>query len=325
MGLVPRRRVLTEGILSVPDINQLAPEAVIQQPSSQEAVETALNLFDKRINVPPTGDLTTHFQAHDAAVALANLTSAEVFADLQDDSFISLGTLQTGYVVGDVGEGSSLLASEAASQQQVEASTSREHAAADDDAEVQVVDPPVINEVEELSNEAFFGYYGFIPEAISFLSFVRDLFPYTFFKVRGLYSRTMGRMQLECLFIFLRSIKGMKVCDLGPHQIEEIGLTVQNFDKLGFDIWWVYKELEAAMVMRENGRLRMDCEGAKAALEESRVALVEEQSAVAAAEAAVEERRLAYERLAEEARLGDRLVDVPLRDTDPFLKKIFGA
>ncbi|KAG5540963.1 hypothetical protein RHGRI_021001 [Rhododendron griersonianum] len=149
-GLIPRWRVLTEGILSIPDINQLAPEADIQQPSSQEAVETALNLLDKRINVPPTGDLTTHFQAHDAAAALANLTAAEVFADLQDDSFISLGISQTGYAVGDIGEGSSLLASESASQQQVEANTSRKHAAADDDAEVQVVDPPMINEVEEL-------------------------------------------------------------------------------------------------------------------------------------------------------------------------------
>ncbi|KAE9445482.1 hypothetical protein C3L33_22621, partial [Rhododendron williamsianum] len=271
-----------------PGGTSLAPEADIQQPSSQEAVETALNLLDKRINVPPTGDLTTHFQAHDAAAALANLTAAEVFADLQDDSFISLGISQTRYAVGDIGEGSSLLASESASQQQVEANTSRKHAAADDDAEVQMVDPPMINEVEELSNEAFFGYYGFILEATSFLSFVRDLFPYTFFK------------------------------------IEEIGLTVQNFDKLGFDIWWVYKELEAAKVMRENEQLRMDCEGAKAALEEARVALAEAQNAVAAAEAAVEERRLVYERLAEEARLGDRLVDVPLRDTDPFLKNIFG-
>ncbi|KAG5531709.1 hypothetical protein RHGRI_026361 [Rhododendron griersonianum] len=246
LSLVPRRRVLTEGILSVPDINQLAPEAAVQQPPSQEAVETALNLLDKCVNIPPIGDLTTHFQAHDAAVALANLTAAE---------------------------------------KQVEASTSREHAATDD-AEVQVVEPPVVNEMEELSNEAFFGYYGFTHEATSFLSFVRDLFPYTFFK------------------------------------IEEIELTIQNFDKLGFDIWWVYRELEAAKVMPENEQLRRDCEGAKAALEEARVALTETQSAVAAA---VEGRRLVYERLAEEACLGDRLIDVPLCDTGPFLKKIFGA
>ncbi|KAG5540484.1 hypothetical protein RHGRI_020633 [Rhododendron griersonianum] len=326
-GLVPRRRILTEGILSVPDINQLAPEADIPPPSSQEVVKTALHLLDKRINIPPTGDLTSHFQAHDAAVALTNLTAAGVFADLQDDSFVSLGLSQTGYAVGDVGDGSSLLASESVSQQQVEASTSREHAAADDDVEVQVVDPPVVNEVEEPSNEDFFGYYGFTPESTYFLSFVRDLFPYTFFKVRGLYSRTMGRMQLECLYTFLWSIKGLRVCDLGPQQIEKVGLTVQNFDfdKLGFDIWWVYKELEATKIMRENEKLRMDCEGAKAALEGARMALTEARSAVAAAEAAVEERRLAYECLAEEARLGDRLVDAPSRDTDPFLRNIFGA
>ncbi|KAG5561577.1 hypothetical protein RHGRI_004580 [Rhododendron griersonianum] len=288
-GLVPRRRVLTEGILSVPDINLLVPEADIPPPSSQEAVETALHLLDKRINVPPTGDLTSHFQAHDAAVALTNLTTAEVFANLQDDSLVSLGVSQAGYAIGHVGDGTFLQASESVSQQQAEASTSREHAAVDEDAEVQVVDPPVVNEVEEPSNEDFFGYYGFTPESTSFLSFVRDLFPYTFFK------------------------------------IEEDELTVQNFDKLGFDIWWVYKELEAAKIMPENEKLRMDCEGAKVALEKARVALAEAQSAVTAAEAGVEERRLAYERLAEEARLGDRLVDVPLRDTDPFLRNIFGA
>ncbi|KAG5532032.1 hypothetical protein RHGRI_026601 [Rhododendron griersonianum] len=324
-GLVPRRRVLTEGILSVPDINQLALEADIPPPSSQEAVRTALHLLDKRINIPPTGDLTSHFQAHDTAVALTNLTTAEVFADLQDDSLVSLGLSQTGYAVGHVGDGTSLQASESISQQQAEASTSREHAVVDEDAEVQVVDPPVVNEVEELSHEDFFGYYDFTPESISFFSFVRDLFPYTFFKVRGLYSRTMGRMQLECLYTFLWSIKGLKVCELDPKQIEEVGLTVQNFDKLGFDIWWVYKELEAAKIMRENEQLRMDCEGARVALEKARVAIAEAQSAVTAAEAAVEERRLAYERLAEEARLGDRLVDAPLRDTDPFLRNIFGA
>ncbi|KAE9445670.1 hypothetical protein C3L33_22432, partial [Rhododendron williamsianum] len=281
---------------SVATGKKLALEAVVQQPSSQEVIETALNLLDKR-----------------------------VFADLQDDSFISLGILQAGYAAEAVSEDSSLLAGGSASQQQVEASTSREHVAADDYFVVQVVESPVVNEMEELSNEAFFGYYGFTHEATSFFSFVRDLFPYTFFKVRDLYSRTMGRMQLECLYTFLRSVKGMRVCDLGPNQIEEVGLTVQNFDKLGFDIWWVYKELEAAKVMRENEQLWRDCEGPKAALEEARAALAEAQSAVAAAEAVVEERRLVFDRLAEESRLGDRLDDVPLCDIDPFLKMIFGA
>ncbi|KAG5564753.1 hypothetical protein RHGRI_000828 [Rhododendron griersonianum] len=275
-GLIPPRRIPTEGLLSVLNINQLAPEAAIPQLSRRETVETALDLFDKRVNVPPTGDLATHFQAHDAAVALTNLTSTEVFADLQDNSFISLGTPQAGYTAGDVGGCSSLLARGSVLQQQVEASTSRGHVAADDNFEVQVVEPPVVNEVEELSNEAFFGYYGFTRE----------------------------------------SLKDIRVCDLGLDRIEEIGLTVQNFDKLGFDIWWVYKELNAAKIMRENDLRWRLCEGAKAALEEAHIALARAQDAVAAAEAVVEERRLVYERLAEEARLGDRLIDVPLCNTN---------
>ncbi|KAE9452325.1 hypothetical protein C3L33_15772, partial [Rhododendron williamsianum] len=111
--------------------------------------------------------------------------------------------------------------------------------------------------------------------------------------------------------------------DAGDRRIRvaNVGTTAE----LGFDIWWVYKELEAAKIMRENEKLRMDYEGAKVALEKARVVLPEAQSVVTAAEAVVEERRLAYEHLAEEARLGDRLVDAPLRDTDPFLRNIFGA
>ncbi|KAG5524670.1 hypothetical protein RHGRI_031371 [Rhododendron griersonianum] len=325
-GLVPRRRVLTEGILSVPDINLLAPEADIPPPSSQEPVETALHLLDKRINVPPTGDLTSHFTLPGArrSSGTHELRSSRTcrMTPLYPLGFRRRGTPLGTWVTVLLCKLASLSRS---NRLKPVLAASREHAAVDDDAEVQVVDPPVANEVEEPSNEDFFGYYGFTPESTSFLSFVRDLFPYTFFKVRGLYSRTMGRMQLECLYTFLWSIKGLRVCDLGPQQIEEVGLTVQNFDKLGFDIWWVYKELEAAKIMHENEKLRMDCEGAKVALEKARVALAEAQSATTAAEAAVEERRLAYERLAEEARLGDRLVDAPLRDTDPFLRNIFGA
>ncbi|KAG5528267.1 hypothetical protein RHGRI_029068 [Rhododendron griersonianum] len=171
-------------------------------------------------------DISWH--PHDAAMALANLNSAEVFANLQDDSNISW----------DPAGG----------------------AAADDDFEVQVVEPPAVNEEAELSNKAFFEYY---------------------------------RLPRE-------SMKDITVGDLGLDRIEEIGLTVQNFDKLGFDIWW-------------------------AALEEAHAALVIAQNAVAAAEAVVEERRLVYKRLVEEARLGDKLIDVPLCDTDPFMKGIFGA
>ncbi|KAI8530263.1 hypothetical protein RHMOL_Rhmol11G0043000 [Rhododendron molle] len=323
-GLITRRRILMEGLLSVPDINQLAPEAVIQQSTLRAAVETALDLFDGRVSVPPIGDLATHFQAHDAAMAFANLTSAEVFAALQDVSLISLGTLQAGYAVGDVGEGSSLLVGGSILQQQVETSTSRGHVAADDDSEVQVVEPPVVNEVEALSNEAFFGYYDFPREVTSFLSFVRDHFPYTFFKVRNLCSQTMGRLQFECLYSFLQSIKDIRVCDLGLDHIEEIDLMVQNFDKLEFDFWWVYKKLDAAKIMRENDVRWKYCEGAKAALEEAHVALARARDTVAAAEAVVEERKLAYECMVEEIRLGDRLIDVPLCDTNPFLKKIFG-
>ncbi|KAE9447684.1 hypothetical protein C3L33_20418, partial [Rhododendron williamsianum] len=171
--------------------------------TSVAAVETALDLFDRHVNVPPTSDLATHFQAHDVAVALTNLTSAEVFADLQDDSFIFLGIPQAGYTVGNVGEGK------------------------------------------------FFTGRG----------------------VRDLYSQTMGQLQLECLYTFLQSLKDIRVCDLGLNRIQEIGLTVQNFDKLGFDIWWVYKELDAAKIMRENDLRWRLCEGAKAALEEAHVAL----------------------------------------------------
>lgn len=63
-GLIPRRRTLTEGLLTIPDINQLAPEAIIQQQSPRLADITA-ELFDRRVNVPPTGDLATQFQAHE--------------------------------------------------------------------------------------------------------------------------------------------------------------------------------------------------------------------------------------------------------------------
>ncbi|KAG5524062.1 hypothetical protein RHGRI_030904 [Rhododendron griersonianum] len=134
----------------------------------------------------------------------------------------------------------------------------------------------------------------------------------------------MGRLQLEYLYSFLQSIKDIRVCDLGLDRIEEIGLTVQNFDKLGFDIWLVYKELDATKIMRENDVRWKYCEGAKAALEEAHMALARARDTVAVAEAVVEERRLAYEHMAEEAHLGDRLIDVPLCDNDPFLKKIFG-
>ncbi|KAF7149009.1 hypothetical protein RHSIM_Rhsim03G0108400 [Rhododendron simsii] len=174
-------------------------------------LKSAFDLFHRCVNVPPAGDLATHSQAHDAAVPLTNLTSAEVFTDLQDDSLISLGTPQVGYVVGDFGEGSSSIAGGSMLQQQAEAAA---------------------------------------------------------------------------------------------RQIEEIRLTVQNFDKLGFDIWWVYKELDAARIMIENEKLWRHCEGAKAALEEARMALARARDAVVAAEAVVEERKLIYERMTEEVRLG---------------------
>ncbi|KAF7150821.1 hypothetical protein RHSIM_Rhsim02G0144900 [Rhododendron simsii] len=299
-GLISRRRIPTEGFLSIPEINQLAPEAVTPQLPRREEVKSAFDPFHMRVNVPPIDDLATHFQAHDEAVALTNLTSAEVFADLQDDSLISLGTSQT------------------------EVGTSHEQEAIEDDSDVRVVEPPVSNEEEVLSNEAFFGQFRLTRDEISFLSFVQDRFPYTFFKIRGLYSMTMGRMQLQCLHHFLLTIKDIRVCDLSLGQIEEIGHTVQNFDKLGFDIWWVYKELDAAKIMRGNEKLWRHCEGAKASLEEAQVALARARDVVAVAEAVVEERRLVYERMAEEAHLGDRLIDVPLCDTDPFLKKVFG-
>ncbi|KAF7150326.1 hypothetical protein RHSIM_Rhsim02G0134500 [Rhododendron simsii] len=324
-GLIPRRRVPTEGFLTVPDINQLAPEAVPPPLVRPDAVKSAFDLFHRRVNVPPADDLATHFQAHNATVALTNLTSAEVFADLQDDSLISLGTPQVGYVAGNFGEGSSSIAGGATLQQHAEASISHGQEAIEDDSDVRVVEPPVTNEEEEvLSNEAFFGQFRLTRDETSFLSFTRDRFSYTFSKVRGLYSLTMGQMQLQCLHHFLLSIKDIRVCDLDLSQIEEIGQTVQNFDKLGFDIWWVYKELDAAKIMRENDKLWRHCEGAKAALGEAQAALAKARDAVAVAEAVVEERRLVYERMAEEARLGDRLIDVPLCDTDPFLKKVLG-
>lgn len=87
-GLIPRRRTMTEGFLTIPDINQLAPEAIIQQQSPRVA-EVAVSLFNRRVNVPPTDDLVTHFvQAHDAAVALTNLN----FADIQIIIFLLLNS-----------------------------------------------------------------------------------------------------------------------------------------------------------------------------------------------------------------------------------------
>ncbi|KAF7113508.1 hypothetical protein RHSIM_RhsimUnG0116700 [Rhododendron simsii] len=293
-SLIPCRRVPTEGFLSIPDINQLAPEAATLQLPRREAVKSAFELFHRRVNVPLADDLATHFQAHDAAIVLTNLTSAEVFADLQDDSLISLGTPQVGYAAGSFGEGSSSIARGAMLQQHAEAGTSRGQEVIEDDSDVRVVEPPVTNEEEEvLSNEAFFGPFRLTRDETSFLSFIRDRFSYTFSKVRGLYSVTMGRMQLQCLHHFLLSIKDIRVCDLDLGQIKEIEHT-------------------------------RHCEGAKATLGEAQVALAKARDAVAVAEAVVEERRLVYERMAEEARLGDRLIDVPLCDTDPFLKKVFG-
>ncbi|KAF7151917.1 hypothetical protein RHSIM_Rhsim02G0094500 [Rhododendron simsii] len=323
-GLIPRRRVPTEGFLSVPDINQLAPEAVPPPLVRPDAMKSAFDLFHRRVNVPPAYDLAAHFQAHDAAVALTNLTSAEVFADLQDDTLISLETPQVGLAVGNFAEGSSSLAGGVILQQHTEASTSHGQEVVGDDSDVRVVEPPATEEEELLSNEAFFGQFRLTRDETSFLSFIRDRFPHTFFKVRGLYSLTMGRMQLQCLHHFLLSTKDIRVCDLDLSQIEEIGQTVQDFDKLGLDIWWVYKELDAAKIMCENDKLWRRCEGAKAALGEAQAALAKARDAVAAAEAVVEERRQAYERMAEEARLGDRRIDVPLCDADPFLKNIFG-
>lgn len=137
--LIPHRRTSTEGFLTILDINQFAPEVVTQQ-QSPRVVEVAANLFNRRVNVPPTDDLATHFQAHDKAVALANLNSEEVFTDIQDDSLISLGTLQVGYVAGEVGEGSSLLAGGSISQHQAEAGTSHGRVSVEDDSEVRMVD-----------------------------------------------------------------------------------------------------------------------------------------------------------------------------------------
>lgn len=114
--LVHRCRVLMEGFLVVPDINQLAPEATIQEQSPRVATAVT-SAFDKCINVLPIGDLSTLFQAHDATMELTNMDSAEVFTDIQNDSLISLGTSQAGYVAGDFGERSSLVAWEPILQQ----------------------------------------------------------------------------------------------------------------------------------------------------------------------------------------------------------------
>lgn len=89
--LIHRRRVSTEGFLMILDINQLAPEAVIQEQSPWVAA-VVTSTIDGRINAPPADDLSAHFQAHDAVLALANLNSAEVFVDIQNDSLISLVT-----------------------------------------------------------------------------------------------------------------------------------------------------------------------------------------------------------------------------------------
>lgn len=105
--LIHRRRVSTEGFLTIPDINQLAPEAAIQEQSPWVAAAVT-STIDGRINVPPADDLSAHFQAHDAVLALANLNSAEVFVDIQNDSLISLVTRKR--ATGDFGKESSLLA-----------------------------------------------------------------------------------------------------------------------------------------------------------------------------------------------------------------------
>ncbi|KAG5524518.1 hypothetical protein RHGRI_031249 [Rhododendron griersonianum] len=70
--LIHCRKVSTEGFLTVPDINRLAPEATIQEQSPQVAA-VVTSTFDGRINVLPADDLSAYFQAHEATVALANL------------------------------------------------------------------------------------------------------------------------------------------------------------------------------------------------------------------------------------------------------------
>ncbi|KAG5524517.1 hypothetical protein RHGRI_031248 [Rhododendron griersonianum] len=77
--------------------------------------------------------------------------------------------------------------------------------------------------------------------------------------------------------------------------------------------------------MRENEQLWRHCERAKAALEEARVTFAKAKSVVVAAKEVVEERRQTYKCMAEEARLGERLIDMPPCDTDSFMKGIFGA
>ncbi|KAF7146474.1 hypothetical protein RHSIM_Rhsim04G0141600 [Rhododendron simsii] len=244
-----------------------------------------VSTFDRRLNVQPADDHSAHFRAHNTVMELAGLNSVEVFTDIQNDSLLSLETPQAGYVAGDFGEGSSLMVRGSMLQQQAEAGTNHGQEAIEDDSEVRVVEPPVSNEEEVLSNEAFFGQFRLSRYETSFLSFHY----------------------------------------LGLERIEEIGHTVQDFDKLGFDIWWVYKELDAARIMRENEKLWRHCEGAKATLEEAHVAFVRAQDTMVTAEEVVEERRRAYERMVEEARLGERLIDVLLCDTDPFMKGVFGA
>ncbi|KAE9446280.1 hypothetical protein C3L33_21820, partial [Rhododendron williamsianum] len=197
--LIHRRRVSTEGFLTTPDINQLAPEAAIQE-QSPWVVAAVTSTIDGRINVPPADDLSAHFQAHDAVLALANLNSAEVFVDIQNESLISLVTRKR--ATGDFGKESSLLAG-------------------------------------------------------------------------GLF------------------------CNTRPRLAQAMG--------------------------REWPRTTLRCGRAKAALEEARVTFAKAKSVVVAAKEVVEERRQTYERMAEEARLGERLIDMPPCDTDSFMKGIFGA
>ncbi|KAF7131932.1 hypothetical protein RHSIM_Rhsim09G0061600 [Rhododendron simsii] len=263
-GLILHRRVSTERFLTVPDINLLALEAAIQH-----------SLYDSR-----HGDGTRESELRGGLRGYPN------------DSLISLRTPQMGYVVSEFGEESSLLAW-GPLLQQTKAGTIHVQKVDEDDSDVCEVEPHVVNEEELLSNEAFFGHFCVFREATSFLTFVRDRFPYTFFKVRDLYSQTMGRLQLHCLYTFLQGIRKIQVGDLCAKQVEEIGLTVQNFDKLGFDIWWVSKELKAAKIMYKN---------------EQRV----QNAVVAAKEEVVEERRKTYEDMAEKARIGERLIDIPL-------------
>lgn len=87
----------------------------------------------------------------------------------------------------------------------------------------------------------------------------------------------------------------------------------------------MYKELEAIKIMRENEQQWRYCEGVRAAFEEARTTSVEAQSTAVAAEEKVEECRQKNEHIAKEVRHGERLIDIPLYDTDLFMKGIFGA